>query len=106
MATHRSTDMASRSLKSYRSLLGIAVQQYRDNSGFYVAAGICKRLNSALARAAGRLHHDVLAAHHQLLVRLLHIDHQVLVYLADLDHGTGRNHVENELLNRSRLEPR
>ena len=54
MATHRSTDMASRSLKSYRSLLGIAVQQYRDNSGFYVAAGICKRLNSALARAAGR----------------------------------------------------
>ena len=106
MATHRSTDMASRSLKSYRSLLDIAVQQYRDNSGFYVAAGICKRLNSALARAAGRLHHDVLAAHHQLLVRLLHIDHQVLVYLADLDHGTGRNHVENELLNRSRLEPR
>ena len=60
MATHRSTDMASRSLKSYSSLLGIAAQQYRDNSGFYVAAGICKRLNSALARAAGRLYHDVL----------------------------------------------
>ena len=29
-----------------------------------------------------------------------------MVYLADLDHGTGRNHVENELLDRSRLEPR
>ena len=106
MAPHRSTDMAARPLKSYRSLLGIAVQQHRDNSGFYVAAGICKRLNSALARAAGRLHHDVLAAHHQLLVRLLYIDHQVLVHLANLDHGTGRNHIENELLDRSRLEPR
>ena len=71
-----------------------------------MAAGICKRLNSALARAAGRLHHDVLAAHHQLLVRLLYIDHQVLVHLANLDHGAGRNHIENELLDRSRFEPR
>ena len=106
MATHRSTDMAARPLESHRSLLDIAVQQHRDNSGLYVAAGICKRLNSALARAAGRLHHDVLAAHHQLLVHLLHIDHQVLVHLANLDHGTGRNHIENELLDRSRLEPR
>ena len=48
--THRSPDMAVRPFKSYRSLLGIAVQQHRDNSGFYVAAGIRKRLNSALAR--------------------------------------------------------
>ncbi len=40
--------MASRPLKSYRGLLGIAVQQHRDNSGFYVAAGICKRLNLSL----------------------------------------------------------
>lgn len=41
MTAHRSSDMTARPLKSRRSLLGITIQQHRDNSGFYVATGIC-----------------------------------------------------------------
>ena len=41
MTAHRSSNMTTRPLQSYRSLLGITIQQHRDNSGFYVAIGIC-----------------------------------------------------------------
>lgn len=41
IAAHRSANMAARPLKSYRGLLGVTIQQYRDDSGLNVATGIC-----------------------------------------------------------------
>ena len=41
MTAHRSTNMTARPLKSRRSLLGITIQQHRNDSGLNVATGIC-----------------------------------------------------------------
>ena len=41
MTAHRSSDMTTRPLQSYRSLLGITIQQHRNDSGLNVATGIC-----------------------------------------------------------------
>ena len=58
------------------------------------------------AIGAGRLRDDAMDAGPELVVRRDDVDHEVAVGLAEANHRDRRDHVEDELLSRARLEPR
>ena len=49
-------------------------------------------------------HCDVLRAHHQLFIALLHIHHQVFIGFSHADHTSGGNHIQHHLLAGPRLQ--
>ena len=55
---------------------------------------------------AARLRDDAVDARSELVVRRDDVDHEVAVGLPEADHRDRRDHVEDELLRRARLEPR
>ena len=101
---HGAPDMPVGILECRLRLPGIQAREHHHDGRLHSASRICKYRNRLFVRATGRLHDNVLRARPQLLVRLLDVYHQVLIRLADPHHSRRRDHVQNQLLHRARLE--
>ena len=73
---------------------------------FALPSAAASASSASLARCARRGHDDPQHPGAQLLVRRVDVDHEVVERLAEPDHRDRRDHVQDELLRRARLQPR
>ena len=104
--SERPPDVAAAAATRSRAAAASTPARSDDDRNLRVAVRRGQRGVDGIGGRAGRLPDDPADAGVELLVRRGDVDHQVAEGLPEPDHRDRRDHVQDELLRRARLEPR